>query len=144
MPNLAIFKSTFVDTLRAGAAKNLTRYMADPLWVTTVGAKADRDLPTSMVLRESLDLIVPDAGASVQDRAAKDLDNAIRAHKALPELTRLQARDPRLWTRLTHLDLWPYMRRRWPIEYYQKRDGDKVAAGRVLERYFVPQSQSRS
>jgi hypothetical protein len=64
-------------------------------------------------------------------------------HKALPQLTRLQARDPRLWTRLTHCELWSYMRSRWPIEKYVK-DGENVTAGRVLERYFVPQSQSRA
>jgi hypothetical protein len=138
MPNITIFKSTFVESLRIDIPKNLERYLDDSLWVTSLGGPSFQDIPTSLGLREPLlDLAEPEASDH------KDIDNAIRLHKAMPEFTRLQARDPRLWTRLAHIDLWPYMRKRWPIEKYMK-DGVKVAQGRVLERYFVAQSQSRA
>jgi hypothetical protein len=117
--------------------KNLRKYLANPVWVNLVGTSYDRDVPTSLALRDSLDLLFQEG----EDH--KDIENAIRLHKAMPEITRLQARDPRLWTRLTHLELWPYMRQRWPIEKYMK-DGEPKAIGRVLERYFVPRSQSRA
>ena len=144
MSNLRIFRSAFVDKLRTAAQKNLPLYQSDSIWVNSVGSAGERELPTSLALRSDLDLIIPEAGASAQVRAEKDLDNAVRLHKALPQLTRLQARDPRLWSRLGHVDLWIYMRRRWPIDAYVKSDGEKVAAGRISERYFIPQSQSRA
>ena len=137
MQNLTIFKSTFVESLRTDIPANLRKYVTDPVWVTSIGTRPDRDLVTGLSLREAIELAMPTA----EDH--KDIENAIRLHRALPELSRLDARDPRLWTRLTHLVLWPYMRKRWPIEKYLK-DGDKVAIGRVLERYFIPQSQSRA
>jgi hypothetical protein len=137
MANLTIFKSTFVDSLRSGVPKNLKKYVDETVWVSSLGGKSERDIPTGFDLRENLELAFPDGSNH------KDIENAIRMHKALPELTRFNARDPRLWTRLTHIELWPYMRKRWPIERYLK-DGEKVAVGRVLERYFIPQSQSRA
>ncbi len=73
----------------------------------------------------------------------KDLENAIRVHKALQQLTPLQARDPRVWTRLAHVDCWRYMRERWPVERWEKDGADK-AARNVVERYFVPRTDSRA
>ncbi len=61
----------------------------------------------------------------------------------MPGLSPLQARDPRLWTRLSHIECWAYMRKRWPVEKHTER-GDAKAIGRILERYFIPQSQSRA
>lgn len=138
MPNISIFRSIFVDSLRVNISKNLKSYTADPVWVASVGGRSDRDIETSLVLRRpEIELFEPES----EDH--KDIENAIRLHKAMPEFTRFQARDPRLWTRLSHVELWPYMRKRWPIEKYMK-DGVKVAQGRVLERYFIAQSQSRA
>jgi hypothetical protein len=138
MPNILIFKSRFVDALRIAIPKNLSKYTADPVWVTSVGSRSDRDVATPLAMRTSEIELLKREG---EDH--KDLENAVRLHKALPEFTRLNARDPRLWTRLTHVELWPYMRKRWPIEKYLK-DGAGVAQGRVLERYFIAQSQSRA
>lgn len=72
----------------------------------------------------------------------KDTENAICFHKALRHLTPLQARDPRLWTRMTHVDFWQYMRLRWPVEKHMGNEGRAVRF--VESRYFVPQSQSRA
>jgi len=72
----------------------------------------------------------------------KDTENAIRFHKVLRHLTPLQARDPRLWTRLAHVELWAYMRQRWNIE---RHIANRDRATRYVEaRYFVAQSQSRA
>lgn len=72
----------------------------------------------------------------------KDFENAIRIHKALPGLTPLQARDPRLWTRLTHVELWGYMRWRWPAEKYLADPGK--AERNIRDRYFVAKNESRA
>lgn len=137
MANLVIFKNSFVAGLRGAVPPNLRKYLKDQPWVLENTSASSRDLLTSLQLRNPLQLVDP-VGEDL-----KDLENAIRVHKALPDLTPLQARDPRLWTRLTHVDLWAYMRKRWPLERYLPK-GDEKAAGIILERYFVVQSQSRS
>jgi len=71
-----------------------------------------------------------------------DLENAMSLHKAFPQLTPLQAQEPRLWVRLTHVELWKYMRERWPVEKYLPDRG--MAHRYVLARYFVAQRQSRA
>lgn len=136
MRNLTIFKTAFANDLRNSIKDNLPKYSADNSWATDVGSPRLRDLETHLQLKGPLDLATP------EDGDLKDLENAIRIHKALPQLTPLQARDPRLWVRLAHCELWNYMRKRWPAERYLK---DREMAVRVItERYFIPQSQSRA
>jgi hypothetical protein len=84
----------------------------------------------------ALDLLDPDGDD------LKDVENSIRLHKALNMLTPLQARDPRLWTRLVHVEFWPYMRKRWNIERFQKTPS-KIP-NFITSRYFVAQNQSRA
>ena len=43
-----------------------------------------------------------------------DFESAKAVFKALDKLTPIQASDPRLWTYLTHVDLYEYMTLRWP------------------------------
>ncbi|HZS56883.1 MAG TPA: DUF6339 family protein [Bryobacteraceae bacterium] len=136
MSTLTIFKEAFVNTLRGSVRANLSKYRYEEPWVAEVGVRSQRDLSTSLEPKTSFDLLDP------ADSELKDVENAIRMHKALPNLTPLQARDPRLWTRLTHIEGWAYMRKRWPIEKHMK-DQDKAA--RFIEaRYFVGQAQSRA
>jgi hypothetical protein len=48
----------------------------------------------------------------------------------------------KLELRLTHVELWHYMRKRWPVEKYLP---DRSKAERyILSRYFVAQRQSRA
>ena len=136
MSSLTIFKSTFVNALRSSAGVNLDKYLRDDVWVTEVSTRSNRDMQTGVEPGEPLYLDFPENGN------LKDIENAIRFHRALRQLTPLQARDPRLWTRLAHVELWPYMRRRWPVE---KHMSNRQRAARFVEwRYFVAQSQSRA
>jgi hypothetical protein len=101
-----------------------------------VSTRSNREMPTNVELAEALCLDFPEDG----DR--KDTENAIRFHKALRHHTPLQARDPRLWTRLAHVEFWPYMRLRWDVG---KHMANRDRAARFVEtRYFVAQSQSRA
>jgi len=134
--SLTIFKETFVNSLRGSVRANLPRYSEDGVWVSDLGVKSQREMETSVELKAPLELLEPTNGD------LKDIENAIRVHKALPHLTPLQARDPRLWTRLTHVEHWSYMRKRWPVEKHMK---DEDRATRFVEsRYFVTQAQSRA
>jgi len=136
MKKLTIFKAAFVNELRRNIADNLPKYTAEELWANELAQASERDLETRLELQTPLDLLEPE-GSDLKDR-----ENAIQVHKALSQLSPLQARDPRLWVRLAHCELWSYMRKRWPAERYLK---DREKAVRVItERYFVPQSQSRA
>lgn len=136
MSSLAIFKSALVNALHSSVTTNLDKYLRDDVWVAEVSTKGNRDMQTGVELNELLYLDFPENGN------LKDIENAIRFHKALRHLTPLQARDPRLWTRLAHMEFWPYMRLRWPVE---KHMSNRDRATRFIEsRYFVAQSQSRA
>jgi hypothetical protein len=136
MNSLTIFKSTFVNALRGSISANLDKYFRDDIWVSEVSTRSAREMQTSVEVAEPLSLELP------VDGDYKDTENAIRFHRALQHLTPLQARDPRLWTRLAHVELWPYMRVRWDAA---KHMADRGRAARFVEsRYFVAQSQSRA
>ena len=136
MSSLLIFKNSLVNVLRSSIGMNLDKYLRDDVWVAEVSAKSSRDMQTKVELAEPVELDLPENGN------LKDIENSIRFHKALRHLTPLQARDPRLWTRLAHIELWPYMRLRWPVE---KHISNRDRAARFVEsRYFVAQSQSRA
>jgi hypothetical protein len=136
MNTLTVFKETFINTLRGSVRPNLSKYGEEMVWVSEIGLKHQRELQTSVELKAPFELLEPSNGD------LKDIENAIRAHKAMPHLTLLQARDPRLWTRLTHIEGWGYMRKRWPVEKHLQDEGR--AARFVASRYFVTQSQSRA
>lgn len=136
MPFLTIFKQSFVNVLRANIPANLHNYQDDERWVLHVDTRSSRDLETRVELKSALQFDEPD-----KDNL-KDLENAIRLHKSLQHLTPLQARDPRLWTRMAHVDAWAYMRQRWPLERFA---GDASKGARFVEaRYFVAQNEGRA
>ncbi len=137
MPSLTIFKESFVQSLRISIASNLKKYIQDEIWADKIGSASSRDLFTSLEVSRLPDLLLP------SDNDLKDFENAVLLHKTFLHLTLFQARDPRLWTRLCHVEYWQYMRKRWPAERYLDGEGKK-AEGNILERYFVPQSQGRS
>ncbi|HWD88633.1 MAG TPA: DUF6339 family protein [Mucilaginibacter sp.] len=65
--------------------------------------------------------------------ADADLESCIILYENL-KLNEIQASDPRLWTYLTHVTFWPYMRERWGLENVRKTDSP---IGRVYDRYFL-------
>ena len=134
--SLFIFKSTLVNALCSSIPANLNKYLCGDVWVAEVSTKSGRDMQTGVEPLGNLDLDIPGAGN------LKDFENAVKFHKALKHLTPLQARDPRLWTRLAHVEFWPYMRKRWPVD---KHIGNSGRACRFIKtHYFVSQSQSRA
>ncbi|HON01088.1 MAG TPA: DUF6339 family protein [Acidobacteriota bacterium] len=136
MRALTIFKSTFINALRSSIPANLDKYLRDDVWISESSTRSAREMQTGVEAAEPLSLEPP------VDGDHKDTANAIRLHRALRHLTPLQARDPRLWTRLAHVELWPYMRLRWDAS---KHMANRERAIRFVEtRYFVAQSQSRA
>ena len=136
MPFLTIFKSAFVTQLTAAILANLPKYLGNDRWVQEIGTRSSRDIDTRVEMKTPLALEEPD-----RDNL-KDLENAILVHKALKHLTPLQARDPRLWTRMAHVDAYQYMRKRWELE----RSGSDEGKGArfIAARYFVTQNEGRA
>jgi len=72
------------------------------------------------------------------DASKSDIENSITLYSALKELTEVQASDERLWTYLSHVYFWKYMRERWPAE---KAD---EPTNRIKDRYFLRNLSLRS
>jgi hypothetical protein len=62
-----------------------------------------------------------------------DLENCILLYEEL-SLNETQASDPRLWTYLSHVVFWKYMRKRWALENVKRGDSP---VGRVIDRYLL-------
>ena len=133
---LDLFRNAHVRQLRDGVPANLGRYAEPKPWADRKPG-ADR-----IVFKAALEPAAPLKLELPAGGDLKDLENAQIVHRAFPNLTPLQARDRRLWTRLTHVECWAYMRKRWDVP---AQTGDDAKRQRyVLARYFVPQSQSRA
>jgi hypothetical protein len=67
------------------------------------------------------------------DPDKSDTENSIALYEEL-DLNETQASDARLWTYLTHVTFWRYMRKRWALEDVRKGDDPM---GRVVDRYLL-------
>ncbi|MDC7993538.1 DUF6339 family protein [Altibacter sp. HG106] len=70
----------------------------------------------------------------------KEIENTKIIYEAFRTLTPTQASDPRLWTYLTHVTFWEYMRKRWPVAELQK---DKKK-NYIKERYLLTTTNLRT
>lgn len=133
--SLLILRESFLNKLGANIRSNISHYREDEPWIEGLPSGAKCSLDSHVALAD-LDLDEPN------ESDLKDVENSIKVHQTLKALTPLQARDPRLWTRLTHVECWEYMRKRWDVERYAGNE-DKVV--RFIEsRYFILQNQSRA
>ena len=133
---LMIFRDSFVNHLSGSVRDYAPRYRRDEAWTDEVPGGLNSSIATRVNAAAPLELVDPETDD------LKDTENAIRLHKALPSLTSVQARDPRLWTRLAHVEFWSYMRQRWNIG---KSGHDQAKVQRLIQnRYFVTQNQSRA
>ena len=89
MSTLSIFKTSLVNALRGSLDANLERYLREDVWIGDVSTRSTREMPTNVEVSEPLFLDPPN------DADHRDIDNAIRLHRALHHLTPLQARDRR-------------------------------------------------
>lgn len=109
MVNQKIFKRSFVSDLRDAVKSGET--LCDYLKKEISYPAASELESTIKVDPEKLQLKYKGEGES----ASNDLDNAIAIYEAYPDLTEVQASDPRLWTYLTHVTLREYVLARWPM-----------------------------
>jgi Family of unknown function (DUF6339) len=135
MSTQKVFKESVVNSLRERLKTDVLSYQSDEPWVENLFP--ERSLFATTKLAELPDdlLLMPEGGEKF------DLENSERLYSALRGLTLTQAADPRLWTYLTHVKYWKYMRKRWPIKV--ETEADKVK-GSVISRYFLVGDKARA
>lgn len=142
MADVNILTEQFTGRLKRTIGEHLDWYSSEDSFVEEYAQGAKWDLPTNLQPKLPAGAKLGTLLAVPQDGELMDLENSIRLHKAFASLTPVQARDPRLWTRLSHVEFWPYMRERWPIEKYM---ADRKKAERYVEgRYFVLRAEGRA
>jgi hypothetical protein len=135
MEHVRAMNRQFVSRLLDSLPANLSHYTEGESWVEEWAGDTAWDFPTPCEFAMPLELLLPEGENFF------DLQNSIRIHKALPNLTPVQAQDPRLWTHLAHVDLWDYMQARWPGNRYTD---DQKNIRWISSHYFVAQKQSRA
>ena len=142
MATINIFTEQFTGRLKRAVAEHLDWYKAEESVAEDFAAGTKWDLATNVELRLPAGTKAKNLLLLPSNDSLSDLDNSVRLHRSLASLTHVQARDPRLWTRLTHVEFWPYMRARWPVERHI--ENQPRAKRYIEERYFVPRTEGRA
>jgi len=127
---LPVFKTTHEAMLASHVKINIDRYSRKTTWAAGDPLKA-------CVLTGYK---IPSNLGEILDPEKDDLANAIALHQALIHLSPKDASNPMFWCRLTHVELWDYMRQRWNAA---ERPAEKRVSF-VKQRYFVIQNNSRT
>lgn len=118
---LKIFTESYTDFLyrNVKGTNNLDNYYKEKFPFEERFPKGN----TNIFIKENFEL----------DPDKSDLENSILLYEGLT-LNETQASDPRLWTYLSHVVFWKYMRKRWALENVKKGDNP---IGRVIDRYLL-------
>jgi len=76
---------------------------------------------------DNIELIVPD------DQGLHDFDNAQILYEAYKQMNSVQATDIRIWTYLSHVTFWKYMKKRRPID----SDFETDKSSYILNHWFI-------
>ena len=106
-----IFSKTYVDALGTAITNgNIDNYLKDEPF----NSKGNIPVGKSVFeISQDFQLLMPD-----DENGYYDTENAIILYKEFQTLNETQASDSRLWVYLTHVTLWKYMRKRWPLEKF--------------------------
>ena len=80
-----------------------------------------------ILVPNSIDLIMPEKGNN------HDIDNCKIVYEALKGMDPIQATDYRIWTYLSHVPFWPYMRKRRPVEKQSESEKGKY----ITTHWFI-------
>ena len=115
-----IFKQRYVDTLRVNIdPKNYKKRLFE--------------YDESQVITSSTIVVPVDLVKKIDPK--DDYKTAIALYEAYPNLDRIDVADQRLWTYLAHVDLYPYMRKRWPKVY--TGDIDETSENYITYHWFM-------
>ncbi len=138
MKTLRFLTQSSFDRLQTNITSNHHRYTEESSWLSAYFSGNSWSVESNTLQAEQFCLLPP---GSKLDFSDSDLENTKILYSALRHLSPLQASDPRLWTYLTHVTYWDYMRKRWPIEQYL---GKPRLREIIQERYFFMPDRSRA
>jgi hypothetical protein len=130
------FRENFVNELYGDVEANLKSYAKDAPWVSDYANGRKFELESKIQIPDGFALALPEKDD------LRDFENTRNLYDALKSLTPVQATDPRLWTYMTHISFWPYMRKRWQLEASTTKAGNE--RDYILSHYFVRSSESRA
>ena len=124
MAKQKIFKTLYVQRLLESLADNsqIEKYRQSPF---------DFDEDEVLILPNITS--VTEQNLQVMMNPKDDFESAKNLFLSLKSLTPIQAADPRLWTYLTHVDLYDYMIHRWNDVY----TGETNKSDYLIEHWFV-------
>ena len=125
---LHAYYESALNLLERDTEKHRTRYANPKPWADVVSGVERTSFATNVVPARPLKLAMPNK------RDKKDAENARIVHSALTSLTPADASDPRLWTYLTHVTCWTYMRARWNMN---EKDEGQQQLNYIREHYFL-------
>jgi hypothetical protein len=125
-----------LERMRQNIAPNGKRYGSEQSWLGQYFGTESWFLQSSIDMPDALELRLPASKTELFD-----LENTKAVYTALRHLTPLQAADERLWTYLSHVTFWEYMRKRWAVEQYA---GSVRFAENVQERYLFMSDRARA
>ncbi len=110
------------------------------------GASVDHYRSGNFVYDKTQTLIIPNIEAAPMlltrlDDANDDFNSAVSIYEAFKDLKLIQAADPRLWVYLAHVDLYPYMIKRWDDAYLGKSSNPSKY---ILDHWFLASSAQSS
>ena len=129
------------ELLRDSIGDNLQKYVSKTPWVESYFDESfDAEAPIEVSL----------PGLVESSKPSSDLNNVKILYPALKHLTPEQATDGRLWTHLTHIEYWKYMRSRWGSDSKNMVDGsaegtdgqNKNLARQIKDRYFLSSDEN--
>lgn len=137
-----IFTRHYLTSLKGDLSKNLFYYESEDVWIPEVAETLKYEIDSRIQIDDAFSLRLPQKGNLY------DLENSKSVFETFRGLSRTQAADARLWTYLTHISCWEYMRARWqPTEKFIKDSPEKrqeKLKTYILEHYFVRSDQSRA
>jgi len=135
MTKLNVFTKEFCLWLKNGIDNHLPKYAQDSPWAMDLSTLMRKELASPVEWSGGINFQMPK-----KKNDLKDFENAVLVHQALPKLTPIQAQDHRLWVRLTHLECWDYMRKRWPADAKKPES----QASYIKSHYFVGGTDGRA
>jgi hypothetical protein len=125
MTKIKLLRQNVLESLRADVERNLPRYRNGDFEFLRVDPANYREA-AGTVNEAVLAQVRLGSGPEF------DLDNCRTIYGALPGLSPYDARDERLWTYLTHVQLIEYTRQRWPIP-----ENDEQAVAHIRLHFFA-------
>jgi len=128
------FRYVYIEDLKNDITKrgNFNKYTKTNFEYSANDVLENRNI----VVPDNIKMIMPEKGDN------HDFENARTIHEAYKKMTRTEASDTRIWTYLSHVTFWGYMKKRCPAGTWPEEDKKKKKY--ILEHWFLNGLSSRT